>query len=547
MYKGNSYFFYFLCVLGLLTFAFNPVLAQKKNSKKNKKKVEVAKADTAQVAKIAPGKSPVVPFRDTIFFVYGNIGSFTAKQRAEAINERIAKMEEDPFFAEDSMKLVDINGNVNIMYKGDIIMSVDTLQAAFLKSTRSELAQNYLNDILNSIQKQKDETSIKRVAIQIGYTILIIGVQVFIIWLIIQATRRLRVMIWLQRGKHLKGLVGLIDANRQVYIIIFLLKVLRLLIIIFSLYWGLWALFKVFPATMGWADQLWGYVVIPLRAIGKSVVNYLPSLFTILVIIVIFRYTQKFFRSIAEKVAEGKIVVRGFYADWAFPTYNIVSVVLYIFMFILIFPYLPKSDSTVFQGVSVFAGLVISLGSTSVIGNLIAGLVITYMRPFRIGDRVKMDDCVGNVIEKTALVTRVKTTKNELITIPNSSVMNSKTVNYSQSAREYGLILYTTVTVGYNIAWTKVHELLKEAASRTEFVMKDPKPFIQQEALDDFYVSYQLNIYTREANRMPHIYSELKKHIIDVFDEAGIELLSPHYRANRVETFPETKKDDKPA
>lgn len=547
MYKGNSYFFYFLCVLGLLTFSFNPVLAQKKNSKKNKKKVEVAKVDTAQVAKIAPGKSPVIPFRDTIFFVYGNIGSFTSKQRADAINERIAKIEEDPFFAEDSMKLMDINGNVNIMYKGDIIMSVDTLQAAFLKSTRSELAQNYLNEILNSIQKQKDETSVRRVAMQVGYTILIIGIQIFIIWLIIKVTRRLRVMIWLQRGKHLKGLVGLIDANRQVYIVIFLLKILRFLIIIFSLYWGLWALFKVFPATMGWADQLWGYVVIPLRAIGKSIVNYLPSLFTILVIIIIFRYIRKFFRSIAEKIAEGKIVVRGFYADWAFPTYNIVSVVLYIFMFILIFPYLPKSDSTVFQGVSVFAGLVISLGSTSVIGNLVAGLVITYMRPFRIGDRVKMDDCVGNVIEKTALVTRVKTTKNELITIPNSSVMNSKTVNYSQSAREYGLILYTTVTVGYDVSWTKVHELLKEAASRTEFVMKDPKPFIQQEALDDFYVSYQLNIYTREANRMPHIYSELKKHIIDVFDEAGVELLSPHYRANRVETFLETKKDDKPA
>lgn len=145
MCKGNSYIFYFLCILGLLAFSLDPASAQKRNSKKNKKKVEVSKADTAQVAKIAPGKSPVVPFRDTIFFVYGNIGSFTAKQRAEAINERISKMEEDPFFAEDSMKLVDVNGNINIMYKGDIIMSVDTLQASFLKTTRSELAQNYLD------------------------------------------------------------------------------------------------------------------------------------------------------------------------------------------------------------------------------------------------------------------------------------------------------------------------------------------------------------------------------------------------------------------
>lgn len=541
MYKGNSYVFCFLCVLGILFFGLDSASAQSKNSKKKKKKIEVAKADTAQIAKIAPGKSPVIPFRDTIFFVYGNIGSFTAKQRAEAINERIVKLEDDPFFEEDSMKLMDINGNVNIMYKGDIIMSIDTLQASFLKTTRSELAHNYLNEIVSSIQKRKDETSIKRIAIQIGYTLLIIAVQVFIIWLIIQGSRRVRAIVWLQKGKRIKGFMGLIDADREVYIIILLLKAIRFLVILVSLYWGLWALFKVFPFSMGWADQLWSYVMIPLKSIGRSIVNYLPNLFTILVIIVIFRYTQKFMRSIAEKVADSKITIRGFYPDWAFPTYNIVSVVLYIFMFILIFPYLPKSDSTVFQGVSVFAGLVISLGSTSVIGNLVAGLVITYMRPFRIGDRVKMDDCVGNVIEKTALVTRVKTTKNELITIPNSSVMNSKTINYSQSAREYGLILYTSVTIGYDVPWTKVHELLKEVAERTELLMKDPKPFIQQEALDEFYVSYQLNVYTKEANRMPHIYSELKKHIQDVFGEAGIDLLSPHYRVNKNMDEPSAK------
>lgn len=533
MYKGNSYFFCFLCILGLLTLGLSPASAQKRNSKKSKKKVEVAKADTAQVAKIAPGKSPVVPFRDTIFFVYGNIGSFTAKQRAEAINERITKLEEDPFFAEDSMKLVDVNGHVNIMYKGDIIMSVDTLQASFLKSTRSELAQNYLDEIVSSIHKRRDETSFKRIAIQIGYTVLIVAVLVLIIWLVIQGTRRAKVLIWLQRGKRIKGFMGFIDANKEVYILIILLKALRFIIVLVSLYWGLWALFKVFPATMSWADELGGYVIIPLKSIWTSIVDYLPKLFTILVIVVMFRYTQKFIRSLAEKVAEGKITIKGFYADWAVPTYNIVSGILYIFMFILIFPYLPKSDSPIFQGVSVFAGLLLSLGSTSVIGNLVAGLVITYMRPFRIGDRVKMDDCVGNVIEKTALVTRVKTSKNELITIPNSSVMNSKTINYSQSAREYGLILYTSVTIGYDIPWTKVHELLKEVASRTELILKNPKPFIQQEALDEFYVSYQLNVYTREANRMPHIYSELKKHIQDVFGEAGIDLLSPHYRVNK--------------
>jgi len=202
-------------------------------------------------------------------------------------------------------------------------------------------------------------------------------------------------------------------------------------------------------------------------------------------------------------------------------------------MFILIFPYLPESDSSIFQGVSVFAGLIISLGSTSVIGNLIAGLVITYMRPFRIGDRIKMDDCIGNVIEKSALVTRVKTVKNEIITIPNSSVMSSKTINYSQSAREHGLILYTSVTIGYDVPWQQVHDLLLKVAYKTDNLSKKQKPFIMQNALDEFYVEYQLNVYTREAEKMNSIYSDLRKNIQDVFGEAGIDLLSPHYRVNK--------------
>lgn len=528
----NKRIFLFTILSFCLLFFVGGLFAQKKSTTK-KKKVEVVKADTLQSVKLMLDKSAVSPFRDTIFYVYGNIGSFTSTQRAEAIEHRILKLEEDPFFEEDSIKLVDVNGNINLVYGQDIIMSVDTLQASFLKTSRIDLAQQYLSEITSAVQKRKDETSLKKIAIQIAYTLLVIALVISVIWFLYWVTRRIRVLIWLQRGKKIKGFFGLIDATRSVYILIGVLKIFRLLLVLFSIYWGVWALFKIYPSTMAWADLLWGYVVVPIKSIVHSVINYLPKLFTIIIIVVIFRYIQKFLRSITEKVSEGKIAIKGFYSDWAFPTYNIFSVILYIFMFILIFPYLPKSDSTVFQGVSVFAGLVISLGSTSVIGNLVAGLVITYMRPFRIGDRVKMDDCLGNVVEKTALVTRLKTPKNELITIPNSSVMNSKTINYSLSARQYGLILYTTVTISYDVPWTRVHELLKDVAERTEFLMKKPKPFIQQEALNDFYVSYQLNVYTREANRMTHIYSELRKNIQDVFSEAGINLLSPHYRVNK--------------
>lgn len=531
MYKNisTSYRLFFLFVLLIL--CVSPSLAQKKNN--NKKVVEIVKIDTIQVAKLFPKKAPVVPFRDTIFYIYGSMGSFTSEQRADAISERIRSLYDDPLFDEDSIKLVDIDDNIKLIYKKELIASIDTMQAALGGKSKIETAKFFRDEIVDAIQKHREENSLKRLAIQGGWVALILVSGFFVLRFIFFLYRRVRIFIRLQRGKRIKGIFGLIDADREVHLFIFLLKSIRLILIVMSLYLCIWALFKVFPNTMSLSDQLLDYVLSPLKAIVGSVVDYMPEFFTILVIMAIFMYIRKFFRFIADQIATGKITIRGFYPDWATPTFNILNVILYIFMFILIFPYLPKSDSTVFQGVSVFAGIMISLGSTSIIGNLVAGLVITYMRPFRLGDRIKMDDCVGNVVEKTALVTRVRTLKNEIITIPNSSVMNSKTLNYSASAREYGLILYLSVTVGYDVPWQKVHDLLLKAASRTDNLLKKQKPFILQNSLDEFNVEYQLNVYTQEADRMSGIYSDLRRNVQEVFKDAGISLVSPHYVVNK--------------
>jgi small-conductance mechanosensitive channel len=202
-------------------------------------------------------------------------------------------------------------------------------------------------------------------------------------------------------------------------------------------------------------------------------------------------------------------------------------------MFIMIFPFLPGSDSDIFKGVSVFVGLLISIGSSSAISNAVAGLVITYMRPFRIGDKIKIDEIIGTVMEKSALVTRIRTIKNEDITIPNSKILTSHTVNYSDPARETGLIIHTTLTIGYDAPWRTVHRLLLEAATGTKGVLKDPAPFVLQTSLDDFYISYQINAYIRDADKMLHIKSELHQNILDSFNRGGVEIMSPHYRAER--------------
>jgi small-conductance mechanosensitive channel len=200
---------------------------------------------------------------------------------------------------------------------------------------------------------------------------------------------------------------------------------------------------------------------------------------------------------------------------------------------VLAFPYLPGSASPAFQGVSIFIGLLLSLGSTSVVANIVSGLVLTYTHAFRVGDRVRIADTVGDVIEKGLLVTRMRTIKNVEITVPNGMVMGSHIINYSAVAQEHGLILNTTITLGYDIPWRLIHETLIKAAQATNGILPEPRPFVLQTSLDDFYVSYELNAYTDQPNKMIVVYSELHQNIQDFCNEAGIEILSPHYGALR--------------
>ncbi|HPA72180.1 MAG TPA: mechanosensitive ion channel family protein [Spirochaetota bacterium] len=302
---------------------------------------------------------------------------------------------------------------------------------------------------------------------------------------------------------------------------------------LFLLYIFIPIVFSFFEFTSTWADTLFGYILSPLKTMASSFIGFLPNLFFIAVIILANRYLVKLTRLVFDEIAEGNIRLPNFHRDWADPTYKIVRSLIIIFTLIVVFPYLPGSQSEAFKGVSIFLGILFSLGSTSVIANVVAGTILTYMYAFKLGDRVKIGDTTGDVIEKTLLVTRIRTIKNIVITIPNSIVMGSHIINYSTSAAREGLILHSTVTLGYDVPWRKVHEVLKAAALATEHVKKDPVPFVLQTSLDDFYVSYEINCYTDNPGVMARTYSELHQNIQDKCNEAGIEILSPHYAAAR--------------
>jgi len=245
-------------------------------------------------------------------------------------------------------------------------------------------------------------------------------------------------------------------------------------------------------------------------------------------------WSTKGLAALFREVGDGRLTIQGFYPEWASPTFAIVRFILIAIAAVMIFPYLPGSGSEGFRGVGVFVGLLVSLGSASAISNFIAGLVITYMRPFRVGDRVKIADAMGDVIDKDLLVVRLRTIKNVDITFPNALVLGSQIVNFSSIVHSGGnLILHTAVTIGYDAPWQQVHELLMTAAKRTEGIVAEPAPFVLQTSLDDFYVAYELNAYTQRPNEMAALYSRLHAEIQNAFNEGGVEILSPHYAAVR--------------
>ncbi|NQW27851.1 MAG: mechanosensitive ion channel [Flammeovirgaceae bacterium] len=474
---------------------------------------------------------------DTLFFIYSKIGASTPQERAINITKKINMLYNDDFLKIDSITIVKSENTFDFVYGQTIIMSVSETDAIWYNMSMPDLALEFSVKTKNSIIQGKKENNSQKSLLRIGLVLLVIVIARFLIWLIGKGYNGLLIFIHFKKDKWIKNLsfknYTFLTAEQIMYVLLFLLKIFQWMVYAVFLYLTLPIMFSIFPFTRGWADELFQLIWSPFKGILIAVWEYLPNLFKVLVIYFVMKYVIRFLEYIFSEIASEKLIVTGFYPDWAMTTFNILKFILYAFMFVLIFPYLPGSGSDIFKGVSIFIGVLFSLGSSTAIANMVAGLVITYMRPFKIGDRIKIGEVTGDVLEKTLLVTRVRTIKNEVVTIPNSSVLSGNTTNYTIEANEKGLIVHTTVTIGYDIPWKQVHQVLIDAALRVETILKEPTPFVLQTSLDDFYVSYQVNAYTKEANKQATIYSSLHQNIQDVCNERGIEILSPHYRAAR--------------
>ncbi|MDR1256781.1 MAG: mechanosensitive ion channel family protein [Spirochaetaceae bacterium] len=371
--------------------------------------------------------------------------------------------------------------------------------------------------------------------VRLGIAAGIFILQIFLIWLTFRLAAFVIKKIRSYGAAHFQPLkfknIVLLEVEQMQKFSAQLINIIKLLVALAQLVITVPVIFHFFEPTRNLANRLFGYILNPLKHFFFGLINYIPNLFAIAIILIISRYILRALKFFTMQIERKRLVISGFYPDWAEPTFKILRVLVYAFTVAFVYPYLPNSESDIFKGISVLVGVIFSLGSSTVISNMVSGIVMTYMRPFQIGDRIKIDDITGFVVERGPMNTRIRTHKNEYVSFPNQMILSKSVTNYNSSTEtgSDGYIVHATVTMGYDVSWRTVHDILINAALKTENTEKVPPPFVNQTKLDDFYCWYEINVYTKNISRLPSVYSDLYKNIQDGFDTANISMYAPHY------------------
>ncbi len=479
---------------------------------------------------------PVMLEGQEVLRIYEGIGTFSAKDRADAAADRFRKLIFAPAADLNKITTAESSYGTEITLGDNVLLIVTNDDAKHAHVAQELLAKYYIKQIRDAINLARQQHSKKFLIRAAVYAIVTFAIYLLVLWLVIIGSRRLLQALQ-PDATHLKGIKiqqsEIVAGARLAELLATCVRLLRAALVVLLTWILLATEFNYFPWTREHGKQLLDYVITPVNVVVLAFINYLPKLFYIVVIAAVMYYVLKFVRLLAREFERGNISIRGFYPEWIQPTYKIVRFLLLAFTAVVIYPYLPGENSPAFKGVGLFIGVLFSLGSTSAVANVVAGVILTYTRGFRVGDWVKMGDNVGEITAQTMLATHLKTIKNEEVILPNSVVLGSHVTNYSMLAQTKGLILHTSVTIGYDTPWRKIHGLLIEAALKTRYILRNPEPFVLQKALQDSYVQYEVNAYTDKPLEMANIYSELHANIQDCFFASGVEIMSPIYSALR--------------
>ena len=496
-------------------------------------RIATAVANAARTAVSAEQSAPLIFANRFIVEFRATVLSRAPATRATAVADSLSRLVEKMPGARaaahtyDQAVLLSVGDQpVFVIYQAD----VDPLLGESLQPKANEAVARLQVALDEAVELRTPARLTRAVALALGFTIFYVGALWLVLWTDRRASSRLaqsaeRRLLRLPGGETL---VRVADTGRNV----------RRLFAIVSLVLGgmltyawLTAVLRRFPYTRPWGESLREMLLSLGATAGRKVVDALPQLFVVLLILLITRFLAKLAAIFFEAVEQGRLTLTWMHPDTAAPTRRIVVALLWVGSLVVVYPYLPGSQSEAFKGVSVFVGLIISLGSTGVMNQLLSGLMITYSRAVKVGDFVKVANVEGTVTELGTLAARVTTPRNEEITIPNSLVLSDATTNYSRNS-EQGVFTSTGVTIGYDTPWRQVHALLQLAASRTEGIRADPKPVVMQAGLEDFYVNYRLLVAVEQPNRRFRILAALHANIQDAFNEFGVQIMSPHYESD---------------
>ena len=461
------------------------------------------------------------------------ISSFPAEKRAALIAGRIEALAADRRFLPTALRVEEAQGASRLMAGDKLVLNVTDADAQLEGINRPLLASVYLQRIGEAISSYRHDREPEKILRGTLFAVAVFVVLGLLLWLGARAMYRLDAVLERRIKSKLEGLEAKSLRLLNAALLWRALRSLRSLlwtatVLVAILFYFDFAL-QLFPWTRDFGLQLYALLIDPLRGLGLGLLGLIPDLLVLTVIVFVARYLLKTIHLLFTGLDRGTVMLAGFNPELAMPTYRLVRLLVIAFTIVVAYPYIPGSETEAFKGVSLFLGVIFSLGSSSVIGNVIAGYTMIYRRAFHVGDRIRINEHLGDVAETRLLVTHLRTPKNEEIVIPNSVILNSSVVNYSTLAREGKLILHSSVGIGYETPWRQVEAMLVQAAERTEGLLVEPKPFVLQKALGDFAVTYEINVYSGDAQAMERLYTRLYQNILDVFNDYGVQIMTPAY------------------
>ncbi|HTV63962.1 MAG TPA: mechanosensitive ion channel domain-containing protein [Bryocella sp.] len=487
-------------------------------------------AETPAPQQAEPSEANITFWNRHIATLHGTIGGADPQMRAEKVVDRLNELPLNTRASDITTFPLNVDGKdgVAFSYHGKILfyLGVDDPDAAS-GQTLEQLAQATLSNLDDALQARCAERSWPVIRSAVLFTL------TGLFLLIIAA-----VLIWKAHARLVAALhhrVPLVRTPLQLFgidlrppidsLVYAILKAITWILVIAALYsWTKLSLAR-FPYTQPWSDKLGGYVLHLFQQWGRSTVDALPGLLAVFLIVVITRWIVQAASAFFEQVVLGRIRVSWLDPDVAHATQRIFTGVAWVFAAVVAYPYIPGSGTEAFKGISVFLGLMISLGSTGIINQVMSGLFVVYSRALKTGEWVQVNDIEGEVLEVGLLAGKIRSPEGQEITVPNSVLVSTSTKNFTR----LGMSISAHVTIGYDAPWRQVESLLLIAADRTANIRKEPKPFIRQRQLSDFYVDYLLVARIQNEKLRLETLSNLHAQIQDAFNEYGVQIMSPHY------------------